>query len=78
MTRTERKARTAKAIADAAERLYRDKGYNATTTREIAAAAGYSTGALFACYPDGLRELWTVVTGEPVPGEAAWTGECAA
>ncbi len=40
----------ARAEATAAE-LFSRKGYTATTTREIARAAGYTAGALYAHYP---------------------------
>lgn len=45
--RERKKAETLRAILDAADRLFREQGYGATRTRDIAAAAGIATGTLF-------------------------------
>jgi AcrR family transcriptional regulator len=46
------KQRTRRQLLDAAKRLFNERGYEAATVREIAAAAGLSTGAVFASFTD--------------------------
>src|SRR5688500_3780420 len=45
------KAATRKKILEAARRLFADNGYEATTTRDIAQAAGIASGTLFNYFP---------------------------
>jgi AcrR family transcriptional regulator len=46
------KQRTRRVLLDAAKRLFNERGYEAATVRDIAAAAGLSTGAVFASFVD--------------------------
>jgi AcrR family transcriptional regulator len=46
------KARSRQSLLQAAKRLFMQKGYEGATVREIAAAAGLSTGAVFASFSD--------------------------
>jgi len=46
------KLRTREKLLDAARRLFADRGYEAATVRDIAAAADLSTGAVFASFTD--------------------------
>ena len=46
------KQKTRRALLDAAKRLFNERGYEAATVRDIAAAAGLSTGAVFASFSD--------------------------
>jgi AcrR family transcriptional regulator len=46
------KQRTRRKLLDAAKRLFNERGYEAATVREIATAAGLSTGAVFASFSD--------------------------
>jgi AcrR family transcriptional regulator len=46
------KQRTRRHLLDAAKRLFNERGYEAATVRDIAAAAGLSTGAVFASFAD--------------------------
>jgi AcrR family transcriptional regulator len=46
------KQRTRRQLLDAAKRLFNERGYEAATVRDIAAAAGLSTGAVFASFAD--------------------------
>src|ERR1700691_3073905 len=46
------KQHTRRKLLDAARRLFNERGYEAATVREIAAAAGLSTGAVFASFAD--------------------------
>src|SRR5690349_7299429 len=43
----ETRAKTKERILEAAQRLFAGQGYDATTTRDIARAAGIATGTLF-------------------------------
>jgi AcrR family transcriptional regulator len=46
------KQNTRRLLLDAAKRLFNERGYEAATVRDIAAAAGLSTGAVFASFVD--------------------------
>jgi AcrR family transcriptional regulator len=46
------KQRTRTKLLEAARALFAERGYDAATVRDIAAAAGLSTGAVFACFTD--------------------------
>jgi AcrR family transcriptional regulator len=46
------KARSRQSLLEAAKRLFMERGYEGATVREIAAAAGLSTGAVFASFSD--------------------------
>src|SRR5690348_11986203 len=45
------KAATRQRILDTARRLFTDRGYDATATRDIARAAGIASGTLFNYFP---------------------------
>jgi len=47
MTREERRERTREDLVDAAGRLFTENGFHATTVDAIAAAAGYTKGAVY-------------------------------
>ncbi len=47
----ETKAATRQRILEAAERLFAEQGFEATTTRDIASAAGIASGTLFNYFP---------------------------
>jgi AcrR family transcriptional regulator len=46
-TRVERKARTRSELLDAAERLFSEQGFHATSVDAVADAAGYTKGAVY-------------------------------
>jgi AcrR family transcriptional regulator len=46
------KLRTRQIVMEAAKRLFTERGYDEATVRDIAAAAGMSTGAVFANFTD--------------------------
>src|SRR6187200_1084517 len=48
---SETKAATRKQILQASRRLFAEKGFDDTTTRDIAIAAGTATGTLFNYFP---------------------------
>jgi len=54
------KQRTRERLVDSARRLFTERGYEAATVRDIAAAAGLSTGAVFASFTD-KAELFSEV-----------------
>lgn len=58
------KAHTRQTILAQAARLFERIGYEAATVREIASAAGYSTGAVFASFK-GKAEIYEAVYGHP-------------
>ena len=57
LTRAEAKARTRERLLDAAARTFARKGYAGATVEEIAEAAGYTIGALYAHF-SGKQELF--------------------
>ena len=50
--RRARKARTREVILDVAKRLFEERGYEATTMRDVASAAGIAPGTIFVHFPD--------------------------
>ncbi|MFY0665058.1 MAG: TetR family transcriptional regulator [Natronospirillum sp.] len=52
MNRDEKKQATRRSLLAAAQRLFRAVGYEQVSTRDISAAAGVSTGTLFAHFKD--------------------------
>jgi AcrR family transcriptional regulator len=48
----ERSRRTVESILDAAARIFGERGYLATTTNDVAAAAGVSIGSLYQYFPN--------------------------
>ena len=63
-TQQERRADTQRALVSAARQLFAAKGYAATGTPEIVAAAGVTRGALYHHYADKLALFQTVVEQE--------------
>lgn len=63
------KQQTRQKVLDAARKLFGEQGYEGATIRDIAAAAGMSTGAVFANFTDKsdlFREIMTDDMGELV------------
>ena len=57
------KQETRQRILDASKSLFRTKGYDATTTRDIASEAGIATGTLFNYFPNKEAIVLTFVDG---------------
>lgn len=57
------KQETRQRILDASKSLFRTKGYDATTTRDIASEAGIATGTLFNYFPNKEAIVMTFVDG---------------
>ena len=73
-----RAGRSRRAILDAALRLFSTQGYRSTSTRDIADAAGISTGALYHHFADKelifqslLEEYWAATASRDFPFNAA-------
>lgn len=64
--RQQAKARTRTRVLTAARALFEAQGYARATIREIATAAGMSTGAVFANFED-KDALWSAVFDGPAP-----------
>jgi AcrR family transcriptional regulator len=80
MQREEKSERSRRQVLDAALRLFSHQGYRATTVREIADAAGVSTGNLYHHFPDKeaifntlLDELWAIADTRRFPFRRAMT-----
>ena len=71
---TPRAQQTRAAIVDAALVLFRERGYDATTMRDIAARAGVSTGNAyyyFASKEELVQEYYAIAQGEHLAASAA-------
>ena len=64
------KLRTRQKVLEAARALFAERGYEPATIRDIARAAGMSTGAVFANFQD-KAELFEAVLGEEMDTAAA-------
>ncbi len=62
----EAKESTRRKILDAAQELFRSTGFEATTTRDIARAAGIATGTLFNYFPTKEAIVTTLVMDSQV------------
>lgn len=61
--RAQSKLKTRRRVLDAARQLFMERGYEAATIRDIAGAAGLSTGAVFASFVD-KTDLFNAVMAE--------------
>ncbi|QSF45775.1 TetR/AcrR family transcriptional regulator [Paenibacillus tianjinensis] len=59
----DRSIRTKQAIVQAAMKLFSEKGYHQTNTKQIAAAAGVSTGSFYSYFIDKRAVFMEVLTG---------------
>lgn len=64
--RADQKAATVAKLTDTARAMFEARGYDAVGIREIAQAAGLSTGAVFANWK-GKDELWEAAMRRPAP-----------
>lgn len=78
MTRAEQSAQTQGTILQHAHQLFAAHGYETVTLRTVAKAAGVSTGAIFAHWPNGKDELFTASMGRPPITDAVGVGYLAA
>jgi AcrR family transcriptional regulator len=75
--RSQAKLKTRRRVLDAARQLFMERGYDAATIREIAAAAGLSTGAVFASFTD-KADLFNQVIAEDFERQMAASREATA
>src|SRR5712692_132481 len=68
----ETKAETRQRILDAARHLFAASGYEASTTRDIADAAGIANGTLFNYFPNKEAILASLVAGVTAGMQAAF------
>jgi AcrR family transcriptional regulator len=80
MQREEKSERSRRAVLDAALQLFSHQGYRGTSVREIAEAAGVSTGNLYHHFPDKetifqtlLDEYWQLTETKRFPFNRALT-----
>lgn len=63
-TRARSKELNRRKILDSATQLFRERGFEAATLRDIASGAGLSTGALFANFSDKNEIFFTIIEQE--------------
>jgi len=63
MRRSERQAQTRQLVLDAAERLFRTRGFGPTSIDDIAAEAGYSKGAVYSNFSSKTDLYFAVLEG---------------
>lgn len=71
MTRATSKARTRKRILDEAERLFRERGYAATSLEQIAEAAEVTKGAIYGHFSSKEDLLLSAIEAAPTPDYGA-------
>jgi AcrR family transcriptional regulator len=70
LTRKERQQRTREDLVVAAAKVFARRGYHAATVEEIAAEAGFSTGAVYSNF-DGKEELFLALADRQVKERVA-------
>jgi AcrR family transcriptional regulator len=76
LTRQERTQRTRADLLDTARRVFEERGFHAASLEEIAEAAGYSKGAIYANFA-GKDELFLAVLGEHIERRLRATADVA-
>ena len=74
LTREQSKAATREKLLDAARRVFAARGFHGASVEEIAALAGYSTGALYSNF-DGKEDLFLVLMDREVSRHAREVAE---
>jgi AcrR family transcriptional regulator len=69
LSRDERKAETRTALLDAAARVFARRGFHAASVDEVAADAGFSTGALYSNF-DGKEDLFLALLAREIERQA--------
>lgn len=64
--REAKKAATKAKVLEAARELFRQRGFERATLRDVAKAVGMSTGAVFASFKD-KADLYAQAMGKPAP-----------
>ena len=68
LTRAESKARTRQRLLDEAQRLFRERGYAATSLEQIAEAAEVTKGAIYGHFSSKEDLLLSAIEAAPTPG----------
>jgi AcrR family transcriptional regulator len=76
LTRKERQEQTREELVAAAARVFARRGYHQATVEEIAAEAGFSTGAVYSNF-DGKEELFLAIADRQVQDRVAEIGAVA-
>jgi AcrR family transcriptional regulator len=76
LTRKERQERTREELVTAAARVFARRGYHRATVEEIAAEAGFSTGAVYSNFA-GKEELFLAIADRQVADRVAEIGAVA-
>ena len=71
LTRAESKARTRQHLLDEAQRLFRERGYAATSLEQIAEAAEVTKGAIYGHFSSKEDLLLSAIEAAPTPGYGA-------
>ncbi len=71
LTREQSKAATREKLLDAARQVFAARGFHGASVEEIAAVAGYSTGALYSNF-DGKEDLFMVLMSREVSRHVEW------
>lgn len=77
LSRDERKAETRAALLDAAGRVFARRGFHAASVEEVAADAGYSTGALYSNF-EGKEDLFLALLQREIERQAKGVSEAVA
>ena len=72
MTRREKQAQTRAGLIDAAAKVFARRGYHAASVEEIAAEAGFSTGAVYSNF-SGKEELFLALADRKIAERVADT-----
>jgi AcrR family transcriptional regulator len=75
-TRKERQERTREELVGAAARVFARRGYHKATVEEIAAEAGFTTGAVYSNF-DGKEQLFLAIADRQVEERVAEVGAIA-
>lgn len=76
-SRGERKAETRAALLDAASSVFARRGYHAASVDEVAAEAGYSTGALYSNF-EGKEDLFLALLQREIERQAKGVADAVA
>ena len=74
LTREQRKAATRERLLEAARTVFAASGFHGASVEEIAAAAGFSTGALYSNF-DGKEDLFLVLMEREIDAQARQISE---
>src|SRR5215210_4606116 len=77
LTRVERKAETREALLDAAGQVFARRGFHGAAVDDVAAEAGFSTGALYSNF-DGKEDLFLALLAREIERQVREVSEAIA